>query len=137
MKSVTHSALRSHSQLTRIGASPLTIGRLQQLAIVINLGISQSISPTTGESGSTEKQQPNESTSPDPSPRPYQTKPKKQKRGSLVIAPIPISSPAFGSGLLLVAGYVFKPNQEDKTSPSSLGLAGALTSNGTGALALP
>src|SRR6185295_17958497 len=34
--------------------------------------------------------------------------PKKEKRGSLVIALIPISSPAFGSGLLLIVGYVFK-----------------------------
>ena len=29
---------------------------------------------------------------------------KSEKRGSLVIAPIPISSPAFGSGLLLIYG---------------------------------
>ena len=57
---------------------------------------------------------------------------KEEKRGSLVIAPIPISSPAFGSGLLLIAGYVFKLNQEDKSSPPSwLGAAGAFTSNGS------
>src|SRR6266850_4999803 len=42
--------------------------------------------------------------------------PKKEKRGSLVVAPIPISSPAFGSGLLLIAGYVFKLNEQDKSS---------------------
>jgi hypothetical protein len=59
-------------------------------------------------------------------------KPKKQKRGQLVIAPIPISSPAVGSGLLLVAGYVFKLNQKDKLSPpSTVGFAGAFTNNGT------
>ncbi len=59
------------------------------------------------------------------------------KRGSLVIAPIPISSPAFGSGLLLIVGYVFKLDKEDAVSPPSwLGLAGEFTSNGTGALAL-
>ena len=33
---------------------------------------------------------------------------KRDKRGSLIIAPIPISSPAFGSGLLIISGYVFK-----------------------------
>ena len=50
---------------------------------------------------------------------------KTEKRGSLVIAPIPISSPAFGSGLLLITGYVFKLNENDKTSPPSwLGGAG-------------
>src|SRR4051812_16156012 len=46
--------------------------------------------------------------SPDASPSPTKKdddKTKKPKRGSLVIAPIPISSPAFGSGLILVAGY--------------------------------
>jgi hypothetical protein len=63
--------------------------------------------------------------------------PKKEKRGSLVIAPIPISSPAFGSGLLLIAGYVFKLNEQDKSSPPSwLGAAGAFTNNGTRGLIL-
>jgi len=62
---------------------------------------------------------------------------KSGKRGSLVIAPIPISSPAFGSGLLLIAGYVFKFDKEDAISPPSwVGLGGAFTNNGTGALAL-
>src|SRR5882672_10468904 len=56
------------------------------------------------------------------------TKPKKQKRGSLIIAPIPISSPAFGSGLLLITSYVFKFDEQDKTSPPSwIGMAGAFT----------
>ncbi len=59
-------------------------------------------------------------------------KSKSQKRGSIVIAPIPVSSPAVGSGLLLVAGYVFKLNPQDKLSPPSvLGTAGAYTNNGT------
>ena len=63
--------------------------------------------------------------------------PKKEKRGSLVIAPIPISSPAFGSGLLLVGGYVFKLNEQDQLSPPSyLGGAGAFTNNGTRGLLL-
>jgi hypothetical protein len=63
--------------------------------------------------------------------------PKKEKRGSFVIAPIPISSPAFGSGLLLILGYVFQFDKEDKvSSPSWLGGAGAFTSNGTRGLAL-
>jgi surface antigen Omp85-like protein len=66
-----------------------------------------------------------------------QKNPKDEKRGSLVIAPIPISSPAFGSGLLLIVGYVFKVNQEDKTSsPSWFGGAGAFTNNGSRGLAL-
>ena len=35
------------------------------------------------------------------------TTPKKPKRGQLIIAPIPITSPAVGSGLVLALGYVF------------------------------
>jgi hypothetical protein len=60
------------------------------------------------------------------------SKPKKPKRGTLVIAPIPISSPAVGSGLILALGYVFKLNPEDKLSPpSTVGVAGAFTNSGT------
>ncbi len=59
-------------------------------------------------------------------------KPGKPKRGQLVVAPIPISSPAVGSGLVLAAGYVFKLNQNDKLSPPSVvGLVGAFTSSGS------
>jgi hypothetical protein len=64
-------------------------------------------------------------------------KKKSEKRGSFLFAPIPISSPAFGSGLLLIAAYVFKVDMDDDVSPPSwLGMAGEFTSNGTGALAI-
>jgi hypothetical protein len=70
-------------------------------------------------------------------PKDDKGKQKKEKRGSFVIAPIPISSPAFGSGLLLIVGYVFKFDKEDTASPpSSVGAAGMFTNNGTRALAL-
>jgi Omp85 superfamily domain len=66
-----------------------------------------------------------------------QQKDKREKRGSFVIAPIPISSPAFGSGLLLITAYVFKLNEQDKVSPPSwVGASGAFTNNGSRALAL-
>jgi hypothetical protein len=55
-----------------------------------------------------------------------------EKRGSIVIAPIPVSSPAVGSGLILVGGYVFKLNRKDSLSPpSTVGAVGAFTNNGT------
>jgi hypothetical protein len=78
----------------------------------------------------------NQPADPSPSSAKQQTdpagKPKKAKRGQFVIAPIPIQSPAVGSGLVLVAGYVFKLNQDDKLSPpSTIGIAGARTRNGT------
>jgi hypothetical protein len=57
---------------------------------------------------------------------------KKPKRGTMIIAPIPISSPAVGSGVVVLFGYVFKLNPEDKLSPPSMvGLAGAFTNSGT------
>ena len=64
---------------------------------------------------------------------PPQSQPAKpKKRGQVVLAPIPVTSPAIGAGLVLVAGYVFRFNQKDtKSSPSVVGLAGAFTSNGS------
>ena len=59
--------------------------------------------------------------------------PKKEKRGSIIIAPIPIVSPAVGSGVVLVFGYVFKVKEDDQLSPPSVvGVAGAFTNNGSG-----
>lgn len=59
-------------------------------------------------------------------------KPKKPKRGQFIAAPIPISSPAVGSGLVVAAGYVFKLKQDDKLSPPSVvGLVGAFTNSGS------
>ena len=59
-------------------------------------------------------------------------KPQKKKRGTWIIAPIPISSPAIGSGLVLALGYVFKLDESDDVSPpSTLGVMGAFTNNGT------
>src|SRR5215204_3438282 len=64
-------------------------------------------------------------------------KQKGEKRGSFIVAPIPISSPAFGSGLIVIAGYVFKFDKDDEVSPPSwAGLAGIYTNNGTRGLAL-
>jgi hypothetical protein len=59
-------------------------------------------------------------------------KPQMKKRGTWIIAPIPISSPAIGSGLVLALGYVFKLDESDDVSPpSTLGVTGASTNNGT------
>jgi hypothetical protein len=97
----------------------------------------EAVSQQTGSTGQAEDQ-------PAPAPSPQTVdkgkevdKGKDEKRGSLVIAPIPISSPAFGSGILLITAYVFKFDKEDEVSPPSwAGVAGAYTSNGTRALAL-
>jgi len=57
---------------------------------------------------------------------------KKDRRGSIVIAPVPISSPAIGSGAVLVLGYIFPFSKTDKVSPPSvIGIAGLFTNNDT------
>ena len=59
----------------------------------------------------------------------------KKKRvlpGSFVVAPLPISSPAIGSGIVPVLGYIFPLSKNDKISPPSvIGTAGLITNNGS------
>jgi len=60
----------------------------------------------------------------------------KSKRGSFVVAPIPISNPALGSGLVPVIGYIFPISKKDKVSPPSVvGGAALFTDNGSRAAA--
>ena len=57
---------------------------------------------------------------------------KREKRGAIVGAPLPISSPALGSGIVPVAGYIFPFSKNDKLSPPSVvGGLGLLTSGGS------
>jgi outer membrane protein assembly factor BamA len=78
----------------------------------------------------------------DPAPsedQPKEVKNKKEevRRGALVIAPIPISSPAVGSGLVLAVGYIFPFSKTDTVSPPSvIGVAGLYTNNETRGLAV-
>ena len=63
-----------------------------------------------------------------------QTKKKKKSggRGAFVVAPLPISSPAIGSGIVPVLGYIFPFSTKDKVSPpSTIGAAGLITNNGS------
>ena len=68
-----------------------------------------------------------------------ETKKKKKllPRGEIAAAPIPISSPAIGSGLIPVVGYIFPLSLKDKKSPPSvIGAAGLITNNSSRGLAL-
>lgn len=135
-------ALREHKKgFFRAVSSSL----LAFAAIILAVATAHGQSPTVtlAPEGTTAEQKTGPSSdetddSPSPAePGQNQTEPKKEKRGSFIIAPIPISSPAVGSGLLLITAYVFKLNSEDQSSPPSwLGMAGAFTNNGTKALAL-
>jgi hypothetical protein len=66
--------------------------------------------------------------------------PKKKKlggRGAFVVAPLPISSPAIGSGIVPVLGYIFPFSTRDKVSPpSTVGVAGLITNNGSRGFAI-
>jgi len=58
-------------------------------------------------------------------------------RGAFVVAPLPLSSPALGSGIVPVLAYIFPISTSDKTSPASLvGAVGLVTDNGSRAIAL-
>jgi Omp85 superfamily domain len=64
-------------------------------------------------------------------------KAKKEKRGAIVAAPLPTSSPALGTRIIPVFGYIFPFNKNDKvTPPSVVGAAGLVTNGGSRALAL-
>ena len=56
-------------------------------------------------------------------------KEKKPPRGALVVVPIPMSSPAVGSGLVPAVGYIFPFSMKDKISPPSVIGGGALITN--------
>jgi outer membrane protein assembly factor BamA len=62
-------------------------------------------------------------------------KPKKKNsshRGSLVPAPLPISSPTLGIGIIPGVGYIFPFSKKDTISPPSvIGVAGLFTNNGS------
>lgn len=64
-------------------------------------------------------------------------KKKSSKLAGLVVAPLPISSPAIGSGIIPVIGYIFPFSKNDKVSPpSTVGVAGLVTNNGSRGFAL-
>src|SRR5580700_10154082 len=70
-----------------------------------------------------------------------ENKKKKKKKlnlpGSIVVAPLPIVSPAIGSGIIQAVGYIFSFNKNDKSSPpSTIGAAGLITNNGSSGFAL-
>ena len=51
------------------------------------------------------------------------------RRGSFIVAPIPFSNPAIGSGLALGGGYLFSLDEDEETS--FIGLGGLLSENGS------
>src|SRR5262245_12929761 len=102
----------------------LTLSSSFVLLPVVSISADQE--STSGQSRKTESEQSK------PANEPGNEKNKKEKRGEIVIASIPISSPAIGSGLLFGLGYVFPLNKNDKISPpSTVGGMGFWTNNGS------
>jgi outer membrane protein assembly factor BamA len=69
-------------------------------------------------------------------PSEQEEQPEEKKKlggaGSIVVAPLPISSPAVGSGIVPVFAYIFPLSAKDKISPPSVvGGAGFVTNNGS------
>jgi Omp85 superfamily domain len=91
--------------------------------------LSQGASPPSSNAAA----QPEQTTAPAQSePGAIKKSKKKSKLAGLVIAPIPISSPAIGSGIVPVLGYIFPFSAKDKISPpSTIGVAGLVTNNGS------
>ena len=55
-----------------------------------------------------------------------------ERKGEWLLAPIPISSPAIGSGLEWAVARLFPFNKKDEVSPASaVGVAGIFTNNGS------
>ena len=78
-----------------------------------------------------------QSTAPAKPEEPPKKKKKKLGPGAFVVAPLPISSPALGSGIVPVLGYIFPLSMKDKTSPPSvIGGAGLITNNGSSGFAI-
>lgn len=90
-------------------------------------GLSSELGSPEGENISSHEPQSN------PSPVSNEKSEKKPGgRGSFVVAPLPISSPAIGSGIVPVVGYIFPFSAADKISPpSTIGVAGIVTNNGS------
>jgi hypothetical protein len=102
----------------------------------LSLAFAQDVRPRT-QSPATEPQTPGDSQLPGAAPSPEKKleedteqtatkkddKEKKHHRGALVVAPLPIVSPAIGSGIIPVAGYIFPFQEKDKVSPPSVASA--------------
>ena len=63
---------------------------------------------------------------------PSKEKQTSDRRGAIIVAPIPISNPSTGTGGVIAVGYIFPFKKADKISPPSIiGAAGLFTNNGT------
>ena len=109
-----------------------TVGSITVLFLLCSVSLGQETAPT--QSPSVERT-PSTIEQPEPSREPGTER--KSGRGSFVVAPIPISSPALGSGIIPVLAFIFPLRKSDSVSPpAAIGAAGLITNNGSRALAV-
>jgi hypothetical protein len=90
--------------------------------------------PAKQENGVKQPAQTTDSAQPE---KPPEKKKKLVRRGGILVAPLPISSPAIGSGIVPVLAYIFPFSLKDEVSPPSvLGVAGLVTDNGSRGFAI-
>ena len=88
--------------------------------------------PSAGQSTPSSSQDGTQSSDASASTKSSDQKKRILRRGEFVVAPIPISSPALGTGIIPVLAYIFRLDREDEVSPPSvLGAAGLITNNGS------
>lgn len=77
--------------------------------------------PLKSETAEKSASQPDKNNQPDAS-KSQESSPKKKpsRRGEFMVAPLPISSPALGTGIVLVVGYIFPLSTRDAISPPSV-----------------
>ena len=127
--------LLSIAFLSEVSFVPASSGQVAGQLETANTGAErQTGSAKPQESGGT-SQSPASTT---PEAKPEKTKKKKPPgRGSILIAPLPIVSPAIGNGIIPIVGYIFPFSKNDKESPpSTIGALGIITDNGSRGFAL-
>jgi len=96
-----------------------------------------SISQTQSQLATTQTPSTTSQANPTSDAHPETSKKKKKKKkskgpGSFVIAPLPIVSPALGSGLVPIVGYITPiPARDRLVEPSVVGVGGLITNNGS------
>lgn len=113
--------------------------RLFWIALAVECLLNAEIATAAAQSAKTEEKPPQTVEEPAAAAKfPAQQDAEKNKSGSsIVIAPLPISSPALGVGIVPVFAYIFSlVGSEDGSPPSLLGGAGLVTDNGSRAMAL-
>jgi hypothetical protein len=124
------------------GPAKLRPKMLRVLLLLLADGLScfLGVRPTTAQDATVQRNPASKASATDESSRQKRGVPngktKPESGGALVIAPLPISSPAVGSGIVPVGAYIFTlGGTDDRSLPSVVGAAGLATNNGSRALA--